>query len=286
MSDFIHLNVSSGYSLRYGACSPQELVEHAVDLGMSAVALTDRDGLYGAVRFIKACTDAGISPIIGVSLAVRPVHPITQSAPMFGGATVDPGLPRVVLLSQGPGGVVGLNRAVSAFHATGFDHDVMRRIVEIVHESDAASSITVMLGPDSDVGRALMARRTEQASMALAQWRATGAHVVCEIVSHRERDSQVISSTRNLTTHETVRFSTQAAARMWRFAREQQVPAVLTNAVRYCHPEQARIADVLDATRRLVPLSARHVDRSNAEGFLTSSDHMWQIATEIAAAAG
>ena len=286
MKDFVHLNVASGFSLRYGSSSAQDLVQSAVESGMSALALTDRDGLYGAVRFIKACTAANISPIVGVSLAVRPAVQHSIPSPMFGGATVDAKAPRVILIPQGPGAVVGLNRAVSAFHDSGFDHQTMRRIVEIVDESDSRSRITVVLGPDSDVGRAVMARRRDQALLALAQWRATGARIVFEVVSHRVRDSQLSLTTVDHKSLESVSFSTNAAARMWKFADEQQLPAILTNAVRYCQPAQARIADVLDATRRLVPLSARHVDGSNAEAFLKSPNHMWQLAHEIADCAG
>ena len=39
---------------------------------MDALAITDRGGLYGAIRFAKACLQAGIAPIVGVDLAVRP----------------------------------------------------------------------------------------------------------------------------------------------------------------------------------------------------------------------
>ena len=69
MSDFVHLHVASGYSMRFGASTPQDLVERAAADGQPALALTDRDGLYGAVRFAMACGQAGISPILGVDLA-------------------------------------------------------------------------------------------------------------------------------------------------------------------------------------------------------------------------
>ena len=67
---FVHLRVASGYSLRYGASHPSSLVERAAEYDMDTLALTDRDGLYGAVRFAKACMRAGIAPILGVDLAV------------------------------------------------------------------------------------------------------------------------------------------------------------------------------------------------------------------------
>src|SRR5680860_1708442 len=69
---FAHLHVASGFSLRYGASTPAALVERAASLGQPALALTDRDGLYGAVRFVQACDEAGIAPALGVDLAVGP----------------------------------------------------------------------------------------------------------------------------------------------------------------------------------------------------------------------
>ena len=70
---FPHLHVASGYSLQYGASHPHTLVERAVEHEMDTLALTDRDGTYGAVKFAKACLAAGIRPVLGVDLAHRPV---------------------------------------------------------------------------------------------------------------------------------------------------------------------------------------------------------------------
>jgi len=68
---FVHLDVRSCFSLKEGAFTPEQLVGRAVELGMPAVALTDRDGLYGAARFVKACEQQGVEPILGASLTVR-----------------------------------------------------------------------------------------------------------------------------------------------------------------------------------------------------------------------
>src|SRR3954451_1061689 len=72
MDPFVHLHVASGYSLQYGASSPQVLVERAAEHEMDTLALTDRDGAYGAVRFAKACLEHRVRPILGVDLAMQP----------------------------------------------------------------------------------------------------------------------------------------------------------------------------------------------------------------------
>lgn len=76
---FVHLHVASGYSLQYGASTPAALVERAAAWGQPALALTDRDGLYGAVRFVQACEAAGVAPILGVDLAVHVTAPARRS---------------------------------------------------------------------------------------------------------------------------------------------------------------------------------------------------------------
>src|SRR3954463_15759410 len=73
MSDpYVHLHVASGYSLRYGGSHPHALVERAAEHGMDTLALTDRDGLYGVVKFVQACQSTGLRPVLGVDLAGRP----------------------------------------------------------------------------------------------------------------------------------------------------------------------------------------------------------------------
>ena len=67
---FIHLNVASAYSLKYGTTQPADLVHRAAEFEMPALALTDRDGLAGAIRFTQSCVDYGIAPIIGVNCAI------------------------------------------------------------------------------------------------------------------------------------------------------------------------------------------------------------------------
>lgn len=69
---FAHLRTRSSYSLRDGAIRPRELAAAAHAAGMTHVALTDRDGMYGAVRFAKACAEVGVTPVYGTDLALAP----------------------------------------------------------------------------------------------------------------------------------------------------------------------------------------------------------------------
>ena len=68
---FVHLHVHSHYSLLQALPKIPELVARAKKEGCEALALTDRGNLYGAIEFVKECTQGGIKPIVGVDIQVE-----------------------------------------------------------------------------------------------------------------------------------------------------------------------------------------------------------------------
>jgi DNA-directed DNA polymerase III PolC len=62
---FTHLHVHSAFSFLYGTFTPEALVQRAKEMGFDAITLTDKNGLYGAVRFYKAAKSMAIKPILG-----------------------------------------------------------------------------------------------------------------------------------------------------------------------------------------------------------------------------
>ncbi len=67
---YIELHAASAFSFLDGASTPEALVDRAAALDYPALALLDRDGVYGAPRFHQAATAAGITPIIGSELTI------------------------------------------------------------------------------------------------------------------------------------------------------------------------------------------------------------------------
>ena len=281
--DFAHLHVASAYSLRHGASMPAQLVARAVEHGQSSLALTDRDGVYGAVRFVQACVSSGITPVLGVDLALdpparqRPMPPAARppdegvhGTPLRGGAWVDPRHPRAVLLGRGRRGWRSLCRLLTAVQAE--RDDARSTAASLAHIAAHADGLVALLGPHSSVLEALAARRPDLADALVAPWREIfGDSLRIEIVSHRARSGPL---------------STTVAARALGWARERGITTVLAHAARYADPSQGRVVDVLDATRRLVALDERHRDRPNAQGFLAPTPFMAHLADEIARAAG
>ncbi|MGI9155568.1 MAG: DNA polymerase III subunit alpha [Marmoricola sp.] len=283
---FVHLHVASGFSLQYGASHPQALVERAAEQEMDALALTDRNGTYGAVRFVKACQQAGIRPILGVDLAVAPQNHVARHprTPVRGGAFRDARLPRVTFLASGRNGWAALCRLVSATHLAGDRGDPvcsLDLVAEHVTGSANSSDVMVLLGPDSELGRAATLRRDDLGREVLDRWREVvgSSDLVVEVVSHRLAGGGPGSSVH--------------AARMAGLGRSAGLSVVLSNAVRYADRADAPTVDVLDAARRLVPLGSvdlTHLtspdSRRNAEGFLKSGKQMHEVAEEICRYAG
>jgi DNA polymerase-3 subunit alpha len=67
---FVPLRVLSSYSMLEGAIDPKEIAKLAKERGFPAIAICDRNGLYGIMAFAAACKDAGVQPIIGTLLGV------------------------------------------------------------------------------------------------------------------------------------------------------------------------------------------------------------------------
>jgi len=67
---YVELHAASAFSFLDGASLPEALIERAASLGYRALALIDRDGVYGAPRFHLAAKKAGLTAIIGAELSV------------------------------------------------------------------------------------------------------------------------------------------------------------------------------------------------------------------------
>src|SRR6476659_4114128 len=144
---FVHLDVRSCFSLKEGAFTPEQLVTRAAALGMPAVALTDRDGLYGAARFVAACVREGVRPVLGASITVR----ASERAPDA----------HVVLLAENDTGYANLCRLLTDAHLLGTRGDPWVATEQICAH---AAGMTMLLGPRSHPGRRAVAGRIDAAS--------------------------------------------------------------------------------------------------------------------------
>src|SRR5947207_5505286 len=79
VTPYAELHCHSNFSFLDGASHPEELAEEAVRLGLSALAITDHDGMYGVVRFAEAAKAVSLPTIFGAELSLgltKPQHGI------------------------------------------------------------------------------------------------------------------------------------------------------------------------------------------------------------------
>ena len=255
---FTHLNVSSAYSAHYGVTRPELLVQGASSMGFEALAITDRDGLYGAVKHIGACIKAGIYPIVGVSLEVH-----SKSA----------SLGRVVVLAHGHNQGAGwsaLCRVVSkAWQKPGRNKQVSISIEDLASLTQSTqANCTILLGPESSLAKAVLVNPVA-ASQILETWRdlfSLQGSLAIELVNQLTEPGSIGSE--------------EHARAMHQIAKGHSLPAVLTNAVRYLSPDDALTADVLDSARHLEPLGV-FLPQPNAQAWLKPDSQMAQLALEI-----
>ena len=96
---YAELHCRSQFSFLHGASSPERLVEVAGQLGLDALALTDRHGFYGVVRFAQAAREVGVRTVFGAEVECG------QPAASRG---------NLVAIADGPDGYVALSRALTA----------------------------------------------------------------------------------------------------------------------------------------------------------------------------
>ncbi|KAA0976429.1 DNA polymerase III subunit alpha [Paeniglutamicibacter gangotriensis] len=278
---FTHLHVASAFSAHYGVSWPKDLVAAALADGADALAITDRDGLYGSVKHLKACIEHGIDPIIGVDLAILEPDPATtphaKPLPLRVAG-------RIVALARGHdhgAGYAALCRLITAAHQMSTSTGVNKPRTGITREELAAHALgpegetllTILLGTGSDIGLATARRQYTHARALLRTWRSLlgGGSLRVEVTTHLNTPG--------------AKLSTAHAIRMLRCAESVGIAPVLTNAVRYTDPDGAATADVLDSARALSSLSTLNDIQPNGQGWLKPAALMHHLAREIAASA-
>jgi error-prone DNA polymerase len=67
---YAELRAASAFSFLRGASLPEDLIDRAAELGLPAVALTDRNGVYGAPRATAAGKELGVRALVGAEVVV------------------------------------------------------------------------------------------------------------------------------------------------------------------------------------------------------------------------
>ena len=102
---YAELHAHSSFSFLDGASSPAELIAEAQRLGLTALAITDHDGFYGAARFAEAAEQTSVQTVFGAELSIGLPSP-QNSEP-------DPAGEHLLVLARGEEGYHRLSAAIT-----------------------------------------------------------------------------------------------------------------------------------------------------------------------------
>jgi len=216
---YAELHCRSNFSFLEGASHPEELAECAAHLGLEALALTDRNGLYGVVRFAEAARAVGLATIFGVEMSCTGLPSRVSSGD-------------VVLLAKGAVGYARMARTISQGQLAGTKGAPVFG-VDVVGATVGDSCWVLTGGYEGAVVRALIEHGPTEAERVLRSLAENfGANnVLVELWDHGDP----VDAARN--------------DELVRLAASVDLECVASNNVMYAVPRQHRLATALMAVR-------------------------------------
>ncbi len=245
MGEYVELHCHTNFSLLDGASHPEDLVTRACQLQMNALAVTDHDGLYGAVRFWKAARDNGIRPILGVEFTLVDGH-------------------HLLLLARGKLGYSNLCRLVSeaqlrnSKHSARLDFDSIAR-----YKTDLICLSACHRGEVASLLLAGERRAAEAAALRYARLFGEGNYWL-ELQNHLQVEDRRLSH------------------QLGELAGRLGLGLVATNNVHYATPAGRKLQDVLVCINNRTSLDASAaLRRTNGEYYLKTGEEMRELFAEF-----
>ena len=242
---YIELHCHSNFSFLDGASHVEELVLQAKALGYPALALTDHNGLYGAMEFARAAVAWGVQPITGVEVTLASGHHLT-------------------LLAETRQGYANLCRMLTHAH---LDNERLNPLLDPELLRTHSSGLIALSG----------CRQGEVPSrIDRGQYR-QAIEAALEYMDLFGAENFYVELQRNLVDDDEERI-----AGLVRLARDLDLPLVATNNVHYHLRARARLQDVLVAIKNRSTLEGSHrVRRPNSEFFLKSYQQMSRLFADL-----
>ena len=274
---YAELHATSAFSFLDGASQPEDLVARAAELELPAVALVDRNGVYGAPRFYKAAQEAGIRALVGAEVVADVGHPTSTLGSPTQLAEDPAARPRLTLLVGSRQGYRNLCKLITA-GARGkpkgegqVDWELLERYSEglwCLTGSDEGPLAHALVDGGLDAGQRLLERlaTTFEGRLRL------------ELQRHRLRDEE---------------YRNQAVIDL---AVRLRLSLLASNGVRYAKPADKPFHDILTSIRTHVPLDdAGSLLAAQRERHLKSASEMaylfadrpdaiaasWELAEEL-----
>ncbi|CAN1500776.1 DnaE DNA polymerase III, alpha subunit [Burkholderiaceae bacterium] len=252
---FVHLRLHTEFSIVDGTNRVDDVVQAAAADGQPALAITDLNNLFGAIKFYKAAQAKGVKPLIGADVWVQATG--REDAP----------LARLLLLVQNQQGYLNLCELLSR----AWTHEPIKgqSVMRLAWLQERSAGLLALSGAQmGDVGQALVQGDRQRASDMALQWAAVFPHrFYLELQRCGRPDDEL---------H--VREAVQLAARL-------KLPVVATHAVQYLQPDdhEAHEARVCISEGEILG-NQRRVRRFTREQYFKSSAQMKEAFADVPSA--
>jgi len=261
---YVELHARSAFSFLEGASLPELLIARCAELDMPAMALLDRNGLYGAPRFHIAAERAGTRAHVGAEIAVcdagervRPAHWLPHRVP------AEP--VRFALLAETQKGYQNLCRLITRYKLR--EAHKAEGAALLADVAEYSEGIVCLTGGDEGPLAAALARDGYDAALCEVQRLVHifgPCNVYVELQRHFDREQE---------------YRNQAAVRI---ADALHLPLLATNGVNYATAYEREVLDVLTTIRHHCTLeTAGRLLSSNAERYLRSAREMRQLFRDL-----
>ena len=261
---YVELHCASAFSFLEGASRPEDLVSRAKELEQPAIALVDRDGVYGAPRFHMAAKSVGIQPHVGAEISVEGFGNLARPPSWMPNSF--PARPvRLPLLVKSRTGYQNLCRLMTRYKLREKEKGTGTANLDEVAEH--AEGLVCLTGGEEGVLAASLSDKGFEDARKNIELLTTifgRKNVYVEL----QRHCDVAEERRN-----------QAAVRL---AETMGLPFLATNGVRYATPAEREILDVFTCIRNHCKLetAGRLLERSD-ERHLRSTEEMVQLFSDL-----
>jgi len=241
---YVELHAASAFSFLEGASLPEDLIQRAAELSMPAMALLDRNGVYGAARFHTLARKQGVRAHIGAEIAVSCLgRRLTPPAWLPHQHAPEPA--RIPLLCASRAGYQNLCQLITRFKMRETTKCEGAATLEDLEEF-SSGLVCLTGGEEGPLASALMRGGESEAVKVTERLVRLFGHknVYVELQRHGEREEE---------------WRNQAAIRI---AERMGLPLLATNGVRYATAYDREILDVFTAVRH-------HTDLEHAGRLLT-----------------
>jgi len=266
---YVELHAASAFSFLEGASQPEEMIERAVKLEMPAMALLDRNGVYGSARFHTSAKRNGIRAHIGAEIAVSSFGSRVTPPTWLPQQHIDEPA-RLPLLCESREGYQNLCQLITQFKMREKTKKEGAAIYDDLQQY--ASGLVCLTGGDEGPLAAALVNGGEEAGRKTVEQlvRVFGPkNVYVELQRHQEREEE---------------WRNQAAIRI---AHSLKLPLIATNGVRYATAYDREVLDLFTAVRHHTNLdSAGRLLALNSQRHVRPTQEMNMLFRDIHSAIG